>query len=59
MEVIDSFVKEEVDRIHAEENFSEFEFYMMGQIMAWCLGQEKKFGSTKNMVNAFWDERLD
>ena len=30
MEVIDSFVKEEVARIHAEENFSEFEFYMMG-----------------------------
>ena len=52
-------IQDEINRIHAEENFSEFEFYMMGQIMAWCLGQEKKFGSTQNMVNAFWNERLD
>ena len=52
-------IQDEIKRIHAEENFSEFEFYMMGQIMAWCLGQEKKFGSTQNMVNAFWNEKLN
>ena len=52
-------IQDEIKRIHAEENFSEFEFYMMGQIMVWCLGQEKKFGSTQNMVNAFWNEKLN
>lgn len=55
----DALVQDEIARVYAEENYSEFEFYMMGQIMSWCLSQEKKFGSTKEMVNAFWSERLN
>ena len=55
----DTLVQDEIARIYAEENYSEFEFYMMYQIMAWRLYQGKKFGSTKEMVNAFWSERLN
>lgn len=55
----DTLVQDEIARIYAEENYSEFEFYMMSQIMAWCLYQGKKFGSTKEMVNSFWAERLN
>jgi hypothetical protein len=52
-------IQDEINRIYAEENYSEFEFYMMNQIMAWRLGQEKKFESAKGLINAFWSERLD
>ena len=55
----DTLVQDEIARIYAEENYSEFEFYMMGQIMAWCLCQDKKFESNKEMVNSFWAERLN
>jgi len=52
-------IQDEINRIYAEPITSEFEFYMMSQIMSWRLGQDKKFGSNKNMINAFWSERLN
>lgn len=58
---MDPLVKEEIDRLNSETVIGDFEFDIVKEIDDWLLDQENwmvKYGSYKNAVEAFWENRL-
>ena len=54
----DPFVKDEIARIYAKPNYSEFEFTMFGEIGAWSFNQPHQWYTAESVVKSFWKEKL-
>lgn len=52
-------VKNEVNRINAGEQNSDFEYAVMADISEWIMLQPRTPMEMKNAINAFWNERLN
>jgi len=51
---------DEVNRVSAKEVFSEFEEQIQSEIFAWSKHPDNMFFSlTKDIINAFWAEKLN
>lgn len=53
-----NYVAEEKNKVNAMEAFSDFEFFMLGEIAEWRSLQDRVFEDWKDTVNAFWAEKL-
>lgn len=52
-------VVDEMNRVSAKQVVSEFEQKISDEIFAWSMLQDKMFSTTKDLINAFWKEKLN
>ena len=56
---MDNIMADEINRVSPEKVLSEFELKIADEIFAWSMLQDKMFATTKDLINAFWKEKLN
>lgn len=51
-------LKDELNRVNASQVYSEYETQIMEEIYAWAMLQDQVWTSSKEVVEAFWKEKL-
>lgn len=56
---MDAIVKTEAAKVNAVDTWSDLEYQVAGEIVAWIMQQPKKFDHMQHACNAYWNERLN
>lgn len=57
--MVESIVADEEAAVNGMPTYSDFELDVMDEIKAWAMLSSIKFADSKDMVKAFWGEKLD
>ena len=56
---MDVFIEDEVNKIHAQTTFSDFETQVMGDVIKWSVDSGVVIDDLPTAFDQFWDQHLN